>query len=192
MEQLHLHSGAVAYRRQIQIEDCLFENMKNTPYGDIRVADLCRQVGISRKAFYNYYRDKETCLRAYINRNLRESLLYTTRTVSGDATPLEKITVLLGYWKEHRIFLDVLVRERMLDLLAQEGLKCVHREGPSALKLMSTREISSDEDIMVCYVNLHITLLLQWHGRDFQPSAEEMARKLIRLTYEPILRLDKT
>lgn len=192
MEEKYLCSGTVAYRRQIQIEDCLFENMQDMPYDTIRVADLCRQVGISRKAFYNYYRDKEACLRAYISRAIRDSLLYTTTRLSGDATSLERTVVLLDYWEKHRTFWDVLVRERLVYLMEEESRHCIRREESSALKQMNTPEIISDEDILACYVNLHITLILQWHGRNFQPGAEEMAKKLMRLTYEPILGKDRS
>ena len=57
MEQRKLHSSQAAYRRQRQIEDCLFENLQHVPYQSISVSDLCRQVGISRMAFYIYFPD---------------------------------------------------------------------------------------------------------------------------------------
>ena len=54
-----IHNSATAQRRQRQIEDCLYENLLHTPWQSISVADICRQVGISRKAYYNYYPDKD-------------------------------------------------------------------------------------------------------------------------------------
>ena len=50
-------TSATASRRQKQIEDCLYRCLLDTPYQSVSVVDICRQVGISRKAFYNYYRD---------------------------------------------------------------------------------------------------------------------------------------
>lgn len=47
-----IRSTPTALRRQKQIEDCLYENLLHTPYQSISVADLCRQIGISRKAYY--------------------------------------------------------------------------------------------------------------------------------------------
>ena len=66
MEHQAMHTAA-AYRRRRQIEDCLYENMQHVPYQSISVADICRQVGISRKAYYNYYHDKDACLYAVVS-----------------------------------------------------------------------------------------------------------------------------
>lgn len=188
MEEWNLLSGAVATRRQIQIEDCLFETMQHTPYCAIRVADLCREVGISRKAFYNYYRDKDACLCACIRRIIRESMLYTATTVSDISSIPESLMVLLRYWQEHRVFWNVMVRDGLIHFVGREYLNCIRNEDPVIKELMNTVNVPSDEDIISCFVSILVTMILQWHARDFAPSAEEMAKKLIRLTYEPILR----
>lgn len=82
-----IHNTPTAQRRQIQIEDCLYENLQHTPWQSISVADLCRQVGISRKAYYNYYKDKEACFCAYIDRLIREGLLVTSQNLPHNGHP---------------------------------------------------------------------------------------------------------
>lgn len=186
MDETKLRTGSGAYRRQLQIEDCLYENMQHTPYASIRVADLCRQVGISRKAFYNYYHDKDECLCAYIGRVIREALLYIT-TVSDPASILESTTALLEYWKRRKDFWDVIIQNRLLHFLMTESMRYIQNEEPMLLDLLNTSDIKTDADILSCYMSLQITLILQWHFRNFEPGAEEMAKKLLRLLYEPIL-----
>ena len=188
MEEWNLISGAVANRRQIQIEDCLFESLQHTPYAAIRVADLCRQVGISRKAFYNYYHDKDDCLCSYIRRVIRESMIYTATTVSDFSSAEESATVLLGYWQAHRDFWDMVVRDGLIHFVGREYIHCIQNEDPAMMDLLNTANIPSDEDILGGFVGVQLTMILQWHARDFQPGVEEMAKKLVRMTYEPILR----
>ena len=60
--------STTAQRRQRQIEECLFTNLQQRPYPSVSISDLCHQLGISRKSFYNYFPDKDTCLQAIISR----------------------------------------------------------------------------------------------------------------------------
>lgn len=186
MDKPKLRTGSGAYRRQLQIEDCLYENMLHTPYASIRVADLCRQVGISRKAFYNYYHDKDACLCAYVGRVIRDAMIYTT-TISSSDSVLESTTTLLKYWKSQKTFWDVIVQNQLLHFVMMESMRYIQNEDRVLLELLSTANVKTDVDILCCYMSLQITLVLQWYFRNFEPSAEEMAKKLLRLICEPIL-----
>lgn len=187
MEPVRPHSTATAYRRQRQIEDCLFENMLHTPYASISVADLCRQVGISRKAFYNYYHDKDACLCAIIDRILRGAVLHTSRNASDNASPLEAAVVLLDYWRQQREFYDIIVRNNLLHFLILRNMEYALNEDRSILDLLNTPEVKSDTDILACYLSSHITLVLQWYLRGFDTPTEEMAKKLLRIMHVPMI-----
>ena len=181
------HLSATAQRRQRQIEDCLYENLLHTPWQSISVADICRQVGISRKAYYNYYRDKESCFTAFLDRTLEEIMLHVTQALSDNATPLESAIVLLSYWREQKPLLDVLVRNNLLYALLSRSAAYCNREDHSLLESLSTTEIPMDEDILCCYTNVQLTLLLNWYGRGFDTPVEEMAKKLLRILHEPLI-----
>lgn len=187
MESVKPHTSQTAYRRQRQIEDCLYENMLHTPYASISVSDICRQVGISRKAFYNYYHDKDACLCAIIDRVLRDAVLHTTTHSPDSATPLEAAMVLLDYWKSQKPFYDILVRNNLLYMLVFRNVDYVLKEDPGFLDLLSTPEVKSDADILACYTSSHITLVLQWYFRGFDTPTEEMAKKLLRIMHVPMI-----
>lgn len=186
MEQNRTHNSAAAVRRQQQIELCLYENLRHIPFQSISVSDLCRQVGISRKAFYNYYPDKEACLCAIIDHTLRESVLHITAGVGDNASPLEASTVLLEYWKEKKELFDILVRNNLVHLLLLRNMEYVLREDHTVLDLLNTPDVRSDTDILACCMSSMLTLVLQWHFRGFDTPTEEMARKLLRLLHAPM------
>lgn len=183
MDQNRTRSTATAYRRQRQIEDCLFENLLHTPYQSFSVADLCRQVGISRKAYYNYYRDKDSCLCSIINRVLRNSMLHTTTMVPDAATPLEAATVLLEYWREQKPFLDVIVRNNLMHFLLMQSMEYALKEDKTILDQLNTPDVKTDTDILSCYMTSQLTLILRWYFRNFDTPVEEMAKKYLRLTH---------
>lgn len=178
---------ATAYRRQRQIEDCLYDNLLRAPYTSISVADLCRQVGISRKAFYNYYHDKDACLRAIIDRFSREAMMCTNTEVPDNAGPLESTIALLEFWKEHKTYLDIIVRNELLYTVLQQNIEYLLKEEHTFLDLLSTPDVKSDKDILACYMSIQLTLILQWYQRNFDTPTEEMAKKFLRLMHAPML-----
>lgn len=191
MEQRKLHSSQAAYRRQRQIEDCLFENLQHVPYQSISVSDLCRQVGISRKAFYNYYPDKDACFCAIVDRLIRESMLRSA-AVSSEDSLMENVMVMLDFWKNQKNFFDIMMRNSLYHYFLLRNIDYVMKEDRSILELLSTPEVQSDMDILACYVASTITLVLQWYFRGFNTSTEEMARKLLRLLHAPMFSHNET
>ena len=178
---------AIASRRQKQIEDCLYQCLLSTPYHSISVVDLCRRVGISRKAFYNYYQDKEACLNAMIDRFLHEALLHAAVSIPDEATPLEAAIITLEYWKEQREFFDIILRNNLLHYLFQRNMNYVLREDRATLEQLSTPELKSDTDILACYMSSQLTLLLCWYLRGFDTPSHEIALKLLRILHTPMI-----
>lgn len=181
------HNSVTAQRRQKQIEDCLYENLMHTSYSSISVSDICRQIGISRKAFYNYYHDKDACFCAVLDRVLQESFLYTSKHVPDNASPLEAAVILLDYWKGQKTLFDILLRNNLFYLLMIRNMNYILEEDRSVLDLLNTPEVKSDTDILACYMASQITLVLQWYYRDFDTPTEEMARKLLRILHSPMI-----
>ena len=182
------HSTPTAQRRQIQIEDCLYENLLHTPWQSISVADICRQVGISRKAYYNYYKDKEACFCAYIDRLIRDILLMASQQLRDDATPLEAAIAMLDYWKFHKPLFDILVKNNLTHYFTARTVNYVLTEDHSVMERLSTEEIPTDTDILSCYAAVQNTLILLWYGRGFDTPTEEMAKKFLRIMHEPLIR----
>ena len=180
-------STPTALRRQRQIEDCLYANLLHTPYQSISVADICRQVGISRKAYYHYYHDKDDCFCAIIDRLLRDSILHVTTTLPDSASSLETAVHLLDYWKNQKDFFDICVRNHLLHFVLMRNMEYVLTEDRTILDLLSTEEVQSDTDILACYTSSQLALVLQWYYRDFDTPTEEMARKLLRILHAPLI-----
>ena len=187
MTENRTRNTATAQRRQRQIEDCLYENLLHTPWQSISVADICRQVGISRKAYYNYYKDKEACFCSYIDRVIRDSVLEASQSLPDNATPLQTTVALLEHWRGRREFIDILVNNRLLYFLLSRSIHHVQTENRSILELLSTKDIPTDTDILSCYTAVQMTLILQWYSRNFDTPTEEMAKKFLRILYEPLI-----
>ncbi|MEF2836472.1 MAG: TetR/AcrR family transcriptional regulator [Oscillospiraceae bacterium] len=178
-----------SHRRQKQIEDCLYTNLLHRPYTSVSVSDLCHQLEISRKSFYNYFPDKDTCFRSLISRKLRQCSLAVTVNRPKDATLEDRLALLMEYWKQERAFLDILVRNGLLVMLIDQCIRFLREEDKLVLEYLNTPQLKTDEYVLACYVNVQITMILQWHKGNYEIPVEEMVRKYKRLIYEPLLSL---
>ena len=181
-------SGFVnSYRRQKQIEDCLYANLLQRPYTSVSVSDLCHQMELSRKSFYNYFPDKDSCLRSVINRKFRGCSLAIADGLGDDYSLEHVISIFLKYWKQERDFLDMILRNDLLTILFEQNMRFLMDEDRNVLEYLNTPQLQTDEFVLAAYVNIHIATILQWHKGGYAIPVEEMVRKYKRLLYEPLL-----
>ena len=176
-----------AYRRQKQIEDCLYESLLLRPYSSVSISDLCHQLDLSRKSFYNYYPDKDSCFRSLINRCLQNCMLYISRTVPQDGTHEDSVRAFLQFCKDQKPMLDIIARNHLQAVLMDQCTKYVVEEDRSLLELLNTEELETDVFVLTCFVSVNITLILHWYQEGFQTPLEEMVQKYLRLTRQPLL-----
>ena len=187
MDYLKVPGSATAYRRQKQIEECLFDNLQQRPYPSVSISDLCHQLGISRKSFYNYFPDKDSCFRAIITRKIHTCILHLSTDLPEHASQEEAISLYLSYWKEEKGLLDIIVRNNLLTLLIDQCIYFLQEEDQSILPFLNTPQLKADSFILASFVSVQITLILQWYMQNFSTPLEEMVRTYQRLLYSPLI-----
>ena len=183
------HNSSTAYRRQRQIEDCLYSNLLQRPYTSVSVSDLCHQLEISRKSFYNYYPDKDSCFRSIISRQLRQCILQLS-SAPENSTLDHIIGDFLVFWKGQRNFLDIIVRNNLLYMAIDQCILFLREEENTILEFLNTPQLQNDEYVLSVFVTTHITLILHWYLRGFDTPMEEMVQKYKRLAYQPLVPRD--
>jgi len=187
MDHAKVPGSATAYRRQKQIEECLFDNLLQRPYPSVSISDLCHQLGISRKSFYNYFPDKDSCFRAIISRKIQSCILHLTKDVPENATQEEIIAIYLTFWKEERSLLDIIVRNNLLTLLIDQCIYFLREENQIILPFLNTPKLQTEAFVLAGFVSIHITLILQWYLQGFQTPLEDIVHIYQRLLYQPLL-----
>lgn len=191
MELSNPHLSATAYRRQKQIEDCLYENLLHRPYSSVSVSDLCHQLGFSRKSFYNYYPDKDTCFRFIITRKLQSCMLRLADAAANDHARTEAISIFLSFCREEKSFFDIIVRNNLLTFLIDQTIRYLREEDKVVQELLDTPQLKKDPYILSCYVAVNITFVLQWYLQGYATPLEEMVSKYQRLLHQPLITQNK-
>ena len=175
-----------AMTRQLKIENCLLENMLTFPYERISVADMCRQMGISRKLYYTYFPDKDACLISLIDRYIYESV--DAIPFAGAPRDLSAQTIAyLNYWKEHSDFLTMVSRQNLKSLVIDRSHIYFRDQYNTILEYLSTPEVKADDTTLWLFAAFRFTVLLQWHEQDYKIPVAEMAQKYLRMLTSPLL-----
>ena len=178
-------------QKKKEIEDGLLELLQHVPFPQITVTDLARHLGMSRKSFYHYFPNRDSCLESLIDRTIQEAALYVmvnTRPGHYSAYSPEAYLANLEYWKGKAPFLTAICRNSLEAVFLSRYMGYALKEEIKLPLRMQTEEVAFDEDILLFYASGQVALLMRWCQRDFQPSAEEMARKYVRLMYSPLIR----
>ena len=187
MDPTKISPSATAYRRQRQIEDCLFENLQQRPYPSVSVSDLCHQLSISRKSFYNYFPDKDTCFRSFISRKLHTCFYHLDMDLPEGAPREDAIALYFAYWKEEKPFFDVIVRNNLLNLAMDQFIVFCRDETDVIRRILDTPELKTDDYVLAAFATMQITLLLRWYQLNFSTPIEDMVRTFQRLVLQPLI-----
>jgi len=187
MDHTKVPGSTTAYRRQKQIEECLYENLLLRPYPSVSISDLCHQLGISRKSFYNYFSDKDSCFRCIISRRIHACILHLSTELPENATQEDVIAAYLSYWKKEKGLFDIIVRNNLLTLLMDQCIYFLREENQIILPFLDTPRLQADSFVLSSFVSIQITLILQWYMQNFSTPMEEMVRTYQRLIYQPLI-----
>ncbi len=185
MSTLSVTSPKSSARRR-QFEDCLWENLLKLPYNDISISDLCQQVGVSRRAFYRHFHDKEECFCGILNRSFQRALLHVADAATHSTNSLDLSFAMVEAWQDQRTLMDILIKNNLLGLQISQLVRFIKEEERQVLDLLKTPELNVDDDILICYLGGQLSLAVQWHLRGYDTPPEEMAKKYHRLVWHPL------
>lgn len=181
------HNTELSASRQRKIEECLLQNMEQTNYDHISVSDMCRQMGVSRRLYYTYFPDKESCLISLIDRILHESMDAIPISLRKTDSIRDSIIAYLLFWREHKQFLDVIVKHRLKGLLIERSYVYFLNDGNFVLSLLHIPDAKSDNTVLWLYAAARFAVIFQWYEHNFSQSLEEMALKYERLLRKPLI-----
>ena len=176
----------IQLQRKQEIEENLLKQMRDTPYEQITVKNLTEGLQIARKTFYHYFPSKQACLESMVDRIIQECDL-AVMAMPNKADSFERCMERMRFWSDHRAFLDAIDRNSLEYLFIDRIMLYTFRENDLTRLRLSTEQMPCDEDILYFYISSQILLLLKWSREGFSLSPEDMARKTLRLMYEPLL-----
>lgn len=176
--------------RQRQLERGLLAEMSRHHYDEISVTDLCRQMGIPRKAFYRYFSDKDGALQSLIDHALMDFDTYTyvngIDEVEDAVYYMEKV---FGYWVENKELLDALANSGLSGVLVERAIRYAQELDTLPHFLISMDQRLRNYGTLFAVSGL-MTMIVQWHRYGFDLELSQIAQVAIRLLSEPLFRAE--
>lgn len=165
--------------RQHKLEQCLLELMKQKPYADISVGELAAQAGISRIAFYRYFKGKDGCLCALLDHSMTGFIGFQLpdeyRQYEGD----QFFISYCAYWLHLKPLLDVLHKNGLMRWLLDRNIEYINQEAIDRIPHIPDSKFR--ENIVAFTAGGVLTMLYHWYLRGFDRSIPEMAHLLEQL-----------
>lgn len=168
---------------QKRYEECLLELMKEKSYEEITINDICERMGTSRKSFYHFFKNKQGCILALIDRLFYEFADY--RIPEGTdlrGYPPRLIRQML-YQLETREVMELLIRNNLFGLLDERLIVLIKENVEHNGGLKDTYE----EDAIIFYLCGVMGIRYNWHNSGYKRSIYEVADSICRLATPEML-----
>lgn len=163
-------------QRQRQLEQHLLQLMQVHSYSHITISQICDLANISRKSFYRYFSDKDSCLTALVDHCIYDGASSFLPAGSEPFHILDFYTQFFTYWQQQCVLLDVL-RRNNLELLLPERMIHYAQTEEQGFQQYLGKENDSFEQILFMVSGV-MGLILNWHRSGFEKSPFQMAQVL--------------
>ena len=172
-----------AVHTQKKYEDCLVVLMKEKTYAEITINDICDRMGTSRKSFYHFFKNKQGCLFALIDRLFYEFIEYQIPEGTDLKGYPPRLIRQMLYQMETREIMELLIRNNLYGLL-DERLVSLIKEN---VKGNGVSPDSFEEDAIVFYLCGFMVIRYSWHIYGYRRSMYEVADSIMKLATPEML-----
>lgn len=172
-------------KTQKYLYDALVNLMKDRPFEEIKVSDICNEAMINRSTFYAHYNDKYELLADYI-KDLKESLtkeLAKNKNISNTKEYyLEMIRLLLNHIEDKKdTYIEVMINNKnsitmdiFYDVIDADITKRIKNDSANKGKIPS-------EILAKFYIGAVFNVSTEWLKKDRKYTREDLLMYLDRL-----------
>lgn len=172
-----------AVQTQKKYEDCLIALMKEKPYAEITINDICVRMGTSRKSFYHFFKNKQGCLYALIDRLFYDFIDYKIPEGTDLKGYPPRLIRQMLYQMETKEIMELLIRNNLYGLLDERLVSLIKENVQSN----GASPDSFEEDAIVFYLCGVMGIRYNWHINGYRRSMYEVADSIMKLATPEML-----
>ena len=174
-------------KRQREIEGALFDLLMKKSYTDITVTEICDVLFMPRKAFYRYFDSKDDTLYALIEHTMAEYNDFSASLDKSKVRTLKReIEKYFAFWKDHKLLLDALYKNNMLEKIIDVSVGFPINDMVSIKKFLPDDNDWAREKIFKFAVCGLVFQMLDWYKDGFRTSISDMAQLACRTLSKPL------
>ena len=164
--------------QQRELEQVFLDLLLQMPYDDIRISEICRRAGCSRKVFYRLFESKTDVLLALIDHTLLEFENYAPDTSVVGEGNLHRF---FSFWKEQHRLLSALSLSQGIGLLTERAIHHVLSEDILVLKTFGADNGTFGRETVTFLISGIFSLVRIWYESGYQRTIDEMSALLMNL-----------
>lgn len=168
--------------QQRQFEQTFLEMLLEVSYDSIKISEICRRAGYSRKVFYRLFDLKADVLYALVDHTLLDFENYNPDPAKVGEGNLHRF---FGYWKEQHLLLTALSANQAMGLLTERAIRHVLSEDSLVLKTFGAEDSGFGWETVTFILSGVFSLVREWHESGYRRSIDEMSQLLMRLLSTP-------
>ena len=177
-------------KRQREIENCLFEILKDKKYEEITITELCDKMNIPRKAFYRYFDSKDDALAAMIDHSMSEYNGFSVdRSGETKRSLVSELEEYFRFWYEKRELLSALDKSGLIGILIERTVNYPIEDRILTAKFLPNDDESMREIIFKFAFSGLVFTMINWYRNGFDISTRDMAKSACRMLREPLFPL---
>lgn len=177
-----IRGGSMSNRTKKHIKRTIQNLMKNNNFQELTISEICATGDFARRTFYNHYKTKEDVVADICSDITRFYLI--EEYVNKELWIVQIIEKFFETTKENSEFLDILRRENLFHLFAQEHLFNLEENQSESL----TQAIEEVPEIvrpyiLSCYTSTALKFYEIWSSRDFRESIEDITNIFMNVVH---------
>ena len=174
-------------RRQREIENCLFDILKEKKYDEITITELCERMNMPRKAFYRYFDGKDDALSALIDHSMSEySGFSVDRSGETKRSLTSELEEYFKFWYEKRELLAVLDFSGLIGNLIERTVNYPINDRIITAKFLPNDDDGTRDMIFKFAFSGLVFTMINWYRNGFNVSTRDMAKSACRMLREPL------
>ncbi len=160
-----------AITSRTMIKDALFSLMKQYPYKDITITQICQEAQIVRQTFYRNFDEKNDILKLHLDGMSRE---YFAEHHNEDNV-FNQLKNFFSFMLVNKEFLKLLSKNYLLFML-EKNITLDITARFNKLNLSPIAGAGSEKYVISFIVSTHCSLLSKWIDEEFAESPETMCK----------------
>lgn len=156
---------AKSEERQMEFQNTLLDILEEKKLKEVTIVELCQEMQVSRKTFYQYFDTIEDVLYSIVDRELQKGFLYLE--VRPD------IEEFFDFWKEKRKLLDILQKNELSQILVERSYFNSNIIEDKCYTITNMKYAGC--------ISAIITVLVLWHHGGMIQTTEEMKEIVVTM-----------
>lgn len=168
-----------AEQKKMSFEETLLNLMAKNDFSKISVTQICEELKLPRRHFYQYFSSKEDLLKSMIVRFIEQIDYFEIVSLSkGYASSENELFRCLRFWKENESVLNILERNHLISYLVECITEHIIQEERKIPTIQWSENIEHSDSNIRFIVGGTMSIIIDWYKKGYPETIEKLSQHI--------------